>query len=355
MSLPQDDDECRKRITALAVAGEPLILIDNIAGPLGSPSLDAALTATSWSDRILGQTAMATGVPLYAVWYATGNNVVLIGDTARRAVHIRLESPLENPEERDDIHHTDLQTWVRQERPRLTTAAVTILAAFCAAGRPPMSLKPWGSFEGWSDLVRQAVVWVGLSDPGATRADLSTQADREAVALRQLLAGWEEIDPAGVGMTVAAVLRELVEHPTRYDTLRAAFFEFAPPRDGKALNPRSIGMKLHHLLRRVVAGKCLDRRDTNQGAVWIVRSSSDTRGTSDTSLDSARTGAHTRARENREPTVDSVTSVSSPTAAPDPTDCFHDWQDTQNGDGRVKRTCRLCGEFYGYLPSEGKA
>ena len=47
MSLPHDDDETRKRITALAVAGEPLILIDNLpSGGFGSPSLDAALTAT---------------------------------------------------------------------------------------------------------------------------------------------------------------------------------------------------------------------------------------------------------------------------------------------------------------------
>jgi hypothetical protein len=92
MTLPRDDDELRKRITALAVAGEPLILIDNIAGTFGSASLDAALTATSWSDRILGQTTIAT-LPLYATWYATGNNVILAADTSRRVVHIRLESP----------------------------------------------------------------------------------------------------------------------------------------------------------------------------------------------------------------------------------------------------------------------
>ena len=349
MSMPRDDDEFRKRITALAVAGEPLILIDNIAGAFGSPSLDAALTATSWSDRILGQTAMATAVPLYAVWYGTGNNVVLVGDTARRVVHIRLESPLENPEERADFRHTDLLAWVREERPRLTAAAVTVLAAFCAAGRPDMRLTPWGSFEGWSNLVRQAVAWIGLPDPGATRAELTTQADREAVALRQLIAGWEEIDTVGVGMTVAAALRELAEYPTRYDTLRAALSELAPPRDGKTLNPRSVGMKLHHLRRRVVGGKFLDRREARQGAIWVVcgRDTCGTSATSGTSLDSARTGAHTHTRENLEGAENSPASPVSPT--PDPADCFHDWVDTNNGDGRTKRTCRLCGEFYGYM------
>ncbi len=349
MALPHDDDETRKRITALAVAGEPLILIDNLpAGGFGSPSLDAALTATSWSDRILGQSAMVSGVPLYATWYATGNNVVLVGDTARRVVHIRLESPLENPEERAGFRHADLLAWVRSERPRLTTAAATILAAYCAAGRPDMGLAPWGSFEGWSNLVRQAVVWTGLPDPGATRTELTSQSDREAVALRQLIAGWQEIDPGGRGMTIAAVLRELAElPPDHYEALRTALWELAPPRDGKTLNARSIGMKLHHLRRRVVGGKYLDQRSQRNTAVWFVGG---TGGTGGTILDSARTGAHAHTRENPTGAGISPTSPLSPT--PDPADCFHDWVDTRNGDGRVKRTCRLCGEFYGYIQSE---
>ena len=62
-----------------------------------------------------------------------------------------------------------------------------------------MNVRPWGSFEAWTDLVRHAVVWAGLPDPGATRKELTTQADREAAALRQLMAGWEEIDPDGQG------------------------------------------------------------------------------------------------------------------------------------------------------------
>ena len=283
MTLPRDDDELRKRITAMAMVGEPLILIDNIAGTFGSPSLDAALTATSWSDRILGQTTMTT-LPLYAVWYATGNNVVLAADTSRRVVHIRLESPEESPEERTGFHHDDLLGWVRKERPRLTMAAATILAAYCCEGRPDMKLTPWGSFEGWSDLVRQAVVWVGLPDPGSSRTDLTSQSDREAVALRQLIAGWEEIDPSTSGMTVASVVRELAEHPDQYEGLRSALYELAPPRDGKILNPRSIGMKLHYLRQRVVGGKFLDKRTTNMGAMWHVcsgemRGSKGTRGT----------------------------------------------------------------------------
>ena len=155
----------------MAMAAEPLILIDNIVGTLGSPSLDAALTGTSWSDRILGESAMASGLPLYATWYATGNNVILAADISRRTLHIRLESDQEDPEERADFHHTNLLAWVRSHRPRLATAAVTILSAYCAAGKPNQRLKPWGSFEGWSDL--SGPLLCGLVNPIRRRRESS--------------------------------------------------------------------------------------------------------------------------------------------------------------------------------------
>ena len=107
-----------------------------------------------------------------------------------------------------------------------------------------MKLKPWGSFEAWSALVREAVVWAGLPDPAATRTELTSQADREAVVLYQLVAGWEEIDPTGNGLTVAELISTLAEHTTDYATVRAGAWELCPPRDGRTLNPRSIGMKL---------------------------------------------------------------------------------------------------------------
>ena len=47
-----DDEETRKRITATLLAGEPIVLLDNIAGMLGCAALDALLTSTTWTDRI---------------------------------------------------------------------------------------------------------------------------------------------------------------------------------------------------------------------------------------------------------------------------------------------------------------
>jgi hypothetical protein len=279
MTQPRDEEETRKRITSLALAGEPLILIDNIAGAFGDPSIDAALTATTWSDRVLGKSEMATGIPLYACWFATGNNVVLKGDTSRRVVHCRLESIEENPEERSGFVHADLVSWVTQERPRLTAAALTILAGYCAAGYPDMDLKPWGSFENWSALVRSAVAWCGLPDPGETRRELAEQADTEIAALAQLIDGWATVDPAADGMTVASVVdaindyqkNHLATMPEEFQQLRDAISELVPTRGGRFPSSQAVGRKLTHLRRRVIANRYLDSKPSRIGNLWYVK------------------------------------------------------------------------------------
>ena len=99
MPYTQDKDEMAKSVTALALAGERLILLDNLAGLVGNPVLDTALTAVEWQGRILGKSQQPR-LPLLASWFATGNNVTIAGDTARRTCHIRIETEEERPEDR---------------------------------------------------------------------------------------------------------------------------------------------------------------------------------------------------------------------------------------------------------------
>jgi hypothetical protein len=269
MSCPKEDDEMRKRITAIALGGDQIVLIDNIARELGSASLDAALTGTIWKDRILGRSEIVE-MPLVTTWAATGNNVVLLADTSRRVCHIRLESNLENPEERDDFKHANLLGWVRDQRPRLLSGALTVLCAYCRAGRQNQSLKPWGSFEEWSDLVRQALVWIGMPDPGETREELARSSDREAAALRAVIQGWPDIDPDKTGLSAAKLLERLDKSPEEYEFLRCAILDLCPAPAGKLPSPRSLGNKLRHVRGRVVGGKAIDSRDQHGTAVWFV-------------------------------------------------------------------------------------
>ena len=174
MAYTHEREELRKRVTTLAAAGERLVLLDNLAGVVGNDVLDAALTADRWKDRLLGGNAVYDG-PLYVTWFATGNNVQFQADTGRRVCPIRLESPDERPELKSGYKYPHLRRrHVLAHRGALLSAALAVLHGWVAAGRPEHGLPAWGSYEGWSGLVREAVVFAGLPDPADARAGLQT-------------------------------------------------------------------------------------------------------------------------------------------------------------------------------------
>jgi hypothetical protein len=261
---PSNDEEMRKRITTLIIEGEVVTVLDNLARPLGDPSLDAALTATSWKDRALGRTASVSARNTL-VWIATGNNIELGADTARRTLHIRLESPLENPEDRrsEEFRHPDLLSWARAERPRLVKAAVTLLRAYFHAGCPDAGARLWGSFEAWSRLIPNAVAWVGLPDPTTTRHDFESSADTTKRALAALLEGWARLDP-GDGLTAKAAIMALYPPacdsgaPDGFDSLREAIEELVPTPPGKPPSPVQLAGQLRKNRHRVIGGRYLD-------------------------------------------------------------------------------------------------
>jgi hypothetical protein len=272
MSYTNEREELRKKITTLAMEGERLVLLDNLAGAVGNDVLDAALTSDRWKDRLLGGNRQYDG-PLHVVWFATGNNVQLHADTARRVCHVRMETAEERPELKDGFKYKDLRGHVRRHRGALLSAALTILRGWLLAGRPTNGLRPWGSYEGWSSVVREAVVYAGLPDPGETRVQLQTTADRDAAAMNDILDGLESLDDTGRGLTTADIITRIkaAEKETSQSewvgTLRAAVEDLCGRLDGRAL-----GYKFRHFQRRNFGGRALDKSDAPQGTNrWVVR------------------------------------------------------------------------------------
>src|SRR5262249_44748728 len=107
--LSDDAEEMRKTITAIAIGGETVVLLDNASGAVGCKSLDEALTATSWRGRILGRSQRTEELPLTTVWYCSGNNLSYRGDLHRRVIPCRLEPEEEKPEERTHLKIPHLQ------------------------------------------------------------------------------------------------------------------------------------------------------------------------------------------------------------------------------------------------------
>ena len=255
-TLPDDGSEFRKRVTALLIRGSSMVLFDNLSGRLGCAELDALLTSPVWGDRVLGESRVVE-IPVLTTWFGTGNNLIVKADTLRRVCPIRLESPLERPEERTDLKHPDLRGWVIRERPRLLAAALTILRAYHGAGLPDMQLPSWGSFEDWSRVVRGCVVWAGLSDPWQGRQALRDErGDDTITAMAGLMRSWNEIGD-DAGLTVASIVKR-IDGLGDADDLAEMLLAIAGPKPDAGQGEkrvRTLAYRIREFAGRVVAGR----------------------------------------------------------------------------------------------------
>lgn len=281
MAPPSDETEMEKRISAVAVAGDTLTLIDNVERPLGSEALCAAVTSREIRTRILGQTRLMT-LPMNTTFFSTGNNLRFRGDLARRVVPVVLDPRTESPEERTGFRFEPLESWLIAERGRLLMAALTILRAFHVAGRPRQdAAKRFGSFEEWDFLIRHAVLWLTGHDPLAGREGVKAD-DPERELLETLLAAWG--DAFGLGAKNARTIKEAVQWTGNIGdgedargALREALMGVSGG-DGGHLDQRRIGTAFRRFRDRVIRIGDEERLALRQGerstsgARWFVES-----------------------------------------------------------------------------------
>jgi hypothetical protein len=165
MGYNRDDDEFRKQLTSAFMTG-PEVLVFDEAHQLDGASLARALTGAYWKDRLLGGNNMR-GYPNRATWISLGNNVRVEGDVFRRVYRIALRPREANPEDRDtqSFRHPQLEDWTKANRAELVRAALTLVRAWFAAGRPrPSAGITFGSFEKWAETLGGIVETAGQPD-----------------------------------------------------------------------------------------------------------------------------------------------------------------------------------------------
>ncbi len=190
LGASRDDEEWRKAITAKLVGGSTLVIVDNVEGRLHAPSLARALTSRTWTDRVLGRSEVAT-VKQRATWAATGNNISLGGDLARRCYWIRLDAKQSRPWQREGFKHPDLTAWAREKRGELVAAVLTLARAWYAAGRPKGEGVPrLGSFEAWSETIGGILAFAGVSGFLDNLEELYDKADESSSEWEGFLEEW---------------------------------------------------------------------------------------------------------------------------------------------------------------------
>ena len=166
-----EEAECRKRLFAALRGGSKVLLWDNVREPLGNSVIDSFLTSSLFADRVLGASENVE-LPNRSLFLVSGNNLVLTGDTHRRILLARLDAQIETPFKRE--FDFDPLTEICNNRQALVVAALTIVRAYIAAGKPKVANGRIASFELWDDLVRQPLCWLRerMLEPGRDLHDL---------------------------------------------------------------------------------------------------------------------------------------------------------------------------------------
>lgn len=216
--FPDGDDELRKSLLGSLLAGDTTLILDNIPNGqrVRSPILCSFITSTVYQDRRLGSSENPR-LPNRCTVVATGNNITPTGDLARRCIIVRLDANSESVRARD-FQIRDIAAHVALHRPNLLAAALTVIRAYVTAGYPDVG-RPLPSFETWSRLVRDPLLWLGYADAAATQEQ---EADDEIAPLRAAFASLDswvagkefaarDIARACDGYAENKVLREVIE------------------------------------------------------------------------------------------------------------------------------------------------
>jgi hypothetical protein len=222
MSTGANEEETEKRLASAMLAGQSLISLDNVSTPLKGDSLCQLIERPIVKVRILGHSKQVQVDTRGTLVFCTGNQLSLVGDICRRTLLASLDPKLEQPELRQ--FRANPIAKVRADRGRYVADCLIIVRAYFIAGRPNLAPK-LASFEGWSDCVRSALIWLGEADPldsmEATRAE-----DPERVDLRGMVDAWiREFD---VGEEHRTTLGNVVEAAMKMTTNPMTGFKSDP-------------------------------------------------------------------------------------------------------------------------------
>jgi hypothetical protein len=263
-----EKSEMRKLITTILSSGTKVVLFDNIDQKFGNGVLNAALTAELWTDRLL-TTNRSLSAANNVTWFATGNNCQVAPDMGRRMCHIKIQYEGDKPFNRGDFKYKNVLVHIAANRSKLLSAVLTIIRGWYAAGKPTFGNKPWGSFQEWSDHVREIVSFAGLPSNDETQEDMQESLDGERNDLRIFINGIDGMVKSNGGpMLAAEIVAKLsdIDLPPSRQGLKESAERLC---DGR-LTSYVLGNKLATFRDRAIGNRKLIRHRDNTGNRWCV-------------------------------------------------------------------------------------
>ncbi|WP_066927311.1 bifunctional DNA primase/polymerase [Methylobacterium sp. CCH5-D2] len=266
------EEETEKRLGALLRDAVAVVSIDNVNGELGGDMLCQMTERPLVRVRVLGRSE-APELEIRSTTFATGNNLILVGDMTRRTVLCTLDAKVERPELR--TFDFDPVERVLADRGAFVAAAMTVIRAYRAAGSPQVC-GPIGSYADWSQAVRAPLIWLGHADPVASM-ETAREEDPELSAIRELFGHWRE-HLGSSPYTTNAIIQAACERdsfggygPSDFKTAEFRDLLLRQAGDGGAVNSRKLGKWLSRISGRVVEGMRIEMKGSaNHGSRFTL-------------------------------------------------------------------------------------
>jgi hypothetical protein len=282
ITFDPDETEFKKKLLSTLMEGLPILNIDNVKdGELGGATIESALTTGIFKERFLGL-SKNIHVSTKILWTANGNNLRLSKDMQRRSIIIKLDSNVPNLDQRSfSMSDYELSLYLKHNRAKLVSAALTVLQAFLLA-QPVMDWpKPIGSFAQWDFLVRRALLWLEQEDPVKTQEQFKAEDDTES-EIESLLTAWHDVfgkEEQLVKNLVAKVEDKYFLTDPKVQALRSALMDFCYDYRAQMFNTRALANKLRdnkgtmagpYKLIRSTTGQRADGSPGKKGSYWYV-------------------------------------------------------------------------------------
>src|SRR6516225_1454439 len=223
----ENGEERKKALFSCLRQSLACVVWDNIprGAAISCAHIEAALTASDISDRVLGVSQVET-VPSTTVQIFTGNSIMPRGDMASRSLMLALNVNRPDPENRA-FAHADPLAWTQANRPKIVRALYTLLVAG-ALNRPKQQevktrFKTWWNLVGWSMEYAASLIGTTVNCTELMRA--GEVGDEEASAASAALTIMREIwgDSAFTAMDVVKAMTPEMQWsaPTKEDADKA--------------------------------------------------------------------------------------------------------------------------------------
>jgi len=260
-SYPTSTEEASKLVLSLMISSPAVVCFDDMTTDwMAYAAINRMLTSESVSDRILGSSRIATARTSTLI-LGTGNNIRPLKDMARRIVSVYLSPRVEDI---TSVRYSgNPVAKVKERRSLYVGHALTIIAAYLAEGSLNVDLPVVPSYDEWSKLCRESLIWLGECDPAASLI-AQVNDDPDVKLFGDLLANWFEC--FGEKPTM---VRTLIDKADTDTELREALLEL-PVVERNTINRTRLGRFLSRHANRIVNGLELRQAHNGERTAWTV-------------------------------------------------------------------------------------